>query len=89
MKKLLTEKNTKIMNIDIDKVTGGDPVKKEILEKKLQIYTHEEKNNCQNSARDRYSRFIATGYSMVHQYRLATVGLHMQRSSTIDIRYRT
>ena len=41
MKKLLTEKNTKIMNIDIDKVTGGDPVKKEILEKKLQIYTHE------------------------------------------------
>lgn len=29
------------MNIDIDKVTGGDPVKKEILEKKLQIYTRE------------------------------------------------
>ena len=29
------------MNIDIDKVTGGDPVMKERLEKKLQIYTHE------------------------------------------------
>ena len=29
------------MNIDIDKVTGGDPVKKERLEKKLQIYKHE------------------------------------------------
>ena len=29
------------MKIDVDKVTGGDPVMKERLEKELQIYTHE------------------------------------------------